>query len=247
MKIARDRLASGFFFLILLLALLPATPVGAAQAVKPGEDVLSIPGEVGRRGGRLVAALRSTPKTLNPVIALDLPSQEVSALLFADLIHINLSSQRTEPALAKSWKVSSDGRRYTLELRHGLSFSDGHPFDADDVVFSFSVYLDEKVHSPQRDLLEVGGKPIQVRKLGPYQVLFELPQPYAAAERLFDSVSILPRHLLERAYQEGKIAQAWNVAVNPSEIAGLGPFRLKRYTPGEQIVLERNPDRKSVV
>src|SRR5437764_14971698 len=99
MKIAIDRLASGFFFLILLSALLPAAPVGAAQAVKSGEDVLSIPGEVGRRGGRLVAALRSTPKTLNPVIALDLPSKEVSALLFADLIHINLSSQRTEPAL----------------------------------------------------------------------------------------------------------------------------------------------------
>src|SRR5262249_40784863 len=85
------------------------------------------------------------------------------------------------------------------------------------------------------------GKPIQVRKLGPYQVAFDLPQPYAAAERMFDSVNILPRHLLERVYDEGTISKAWSTATNPAEIAGLGPFRLKQYTTAEQIVLERNP------
>jgi peptide/nickel transport system substrate-binding protein len=212
-----------------------------AQAVKPGEDVLVRHGEIGKRGGRLVASLRSDPKTLNPVTAVDLPSKELIALLFSDLIHINLDTQRTEGALAKSWKVSAEGKRYTLELRRGISFSDGHPFDADDVLFSFKVYLDEKVHSPQRDLLQVGGKSIQARKLDQYRVVFDLPQPYAAAERLFDSVNILPRHLLERAYEDGTISKAWNPATSPSGIAGLGPFRLKQYIPGQQIVLERNP------
>ena len=212
-----------------------------AQSLTPGEELLVTSGEIGSRGGRLVASVRSDPKTLNPVTAVDLPSKELIALLSADLIHINLSTQRTEPALAKTWKVSSDGRHYTLELRRGVAFSDGRPFDADDVLFSFKVYLDEKVHSPQRDLLLVGGKPISVRKLGPYRVVFDLPEPYAAAERLFDSVSILPRHLLERAYDEGSIAKVWNPTTNPAEIAGLGPFRLKQYVPGQQIVLERNP------
>ncbi len=213
----------------------------AAQAVKPSEDVLVTADESGRRGGRLVASLRSEPKTLNPITAVDLPSKELIALLFSDLIHINLSTQRTEGALAKSWKVSRDGKHYTLELRRGVSFSDGHPFDADDVLFSFKVYLDEKVHSPQRDLLQVGGKSIQVRKLGSYQVVFDLPQPYAAAERLLDSVNILPRHLLEHAYEEGSVSKVWTLATNPAVIAGLGPFRLKQHIPGQQIVLERNP------
>ncbi len=215
--------------------------IPAAQAIKPGEDVLVKPGDIGRYGGRLVASLRSEPKTLNPITAVDLPSKELIALLFSDLIHINLFTQRTEGALAKSWKVSADGKRYTLDLRRGISFSDGHPFDADDVLFSFKVYLDEMVHSPQRDLLQVGGKPIQVRKLGPYRVVFDLPLPYAAAERLFDSVNILPKHLLEHAYEDGTVSKAWNLATNPAEIAGLGPFRLKQHIPGQQIVLERNP------
>ena len=222
----------------LAIAQLPAQP---GKKIQPGEDALVLPGKVGARGGRLVASFRAEPKTLNPVTATDLSSKEVIALLSADLIHINEYTQRTEPALAKSWKVSHDGKTYTLELRRGISFSDGRPFDADDVIFSFKVYLDEKLNSPQRDLLQVGGKPIQVRKLGPYRVLFEFPQPYAAAERLFDSVSILPRHLLQPIYEKGGLAQTWNITTSPSQMAGLGPFRLKQYTPGQQLVLERNP------
>ena len=229
---------------LLVVTLLPVTALGDSpvrQAVRPEEDILVMPGAIGQPGGRLVASLHTDPKTLNPVTVVDLPSKEVIALLSADLIHINLYTQRTEPALAKSWNVSPDGKRYTLEMRKGILFSDGHPFDADDVVFSFKVYLDDKVHSPQRDLLQVGGKPIQVRKLGPYRVVFDLPAPYAAAERLFDSVSILPRHLLQHAYEEGTISKAWGLATPPAEIAGLGPFRFKQYLPGQQIVLERNP------
>ena len=54
-----------------------------------------------------------------------------------DLIHINRFTQDTEAALAKTWQVSSDGLKYTLQLRHGLRFSDGDPVDADDILFSF--------------------------------------------------------------------------------------------------------------
>src|SRR5215472_10656902 len=204
--------------LLLVLCLALAVSALAAQAIKPGEDVLVASGDVGSYGGRLTASLRSDPKTLNPITVVDVPSRQLIALLGADLIHINLSTQHTEDALAKSWQVSADGKHYTLELRRGISFSDGHPFDADDVLFSLKVYLDEKVHSPQRDLLQVGGKPIQVRKLGPYRVVFDLPQPYAAAERLFDSVSILPRHLLERAYNDGSISKVWNPNISSKEM-----------------------------
>ena len=227
--------------LILLFVLGARASAPFPETIKTGEEILIQPMKIGIRGGRLVVGLRSEPKNLNPVTALDLPSQEVIALLSGDLIHTNVLTQQTEPALAKSWKVSPDGRVYTLELRRGIFFSDGHPFNADDVIFSFQVYLDEKIGSPQRDLLKVGGKPIHVRKLSPYRVAFELAQPYAAAERLFDSVSILPRHLLEQAYEKGELAQAWSLSTSPNAIAGLGPFRIKQYTAGQKLVLERNP------
>jgi peptide/nickel transport system substrate-binding protein len=189
----------------------------------------------------LVYGQRNEAKTLNPAIAADSASREVIYRLHADLIHINRYTQKTEPALAKSWTVSPDGRHYTLELRRGVKFSDGHPFDADDVVFSFRVYLDENVHSPQRDLLLLDGKPIGVTKLDAYRVRFDLPGPYAAAERLFDSFAILPRHLLENAWREGKLGESWSLRTPPSQMAGLGPFRFAEYIPGQRIVVERNP------
>src|SRR5262249_21919693 len=146
-----------------------------------------------------------------------------------------------EPGLAKSWEISRDGLQYTLKLRHGLHFSDGHPLDADDVLFSFKVYLDEKVNSPQRDTLMVGDKPITCRRIDAYTLVFQLAQPYASAERLFDSIAILPKHLLEAAYKEGKLSQTWNLGTSPQQVAGLGPFRLKEYVAGQHLTLERNP------
>jgi peptide/nickel transport system substrate-binding protein len=214
---------------------------GCAQSSSSREELLITSNSIGHPGGRLVVSLRSEPRTLNPVTSIDISSREVIAQMSGDLIHINRLSQTTEPALAKSWKVSRDGLQYTVKLRQGLRFSDGYPVDADDVLFSFQVYLDEKVNSPQRDLLMVGDKPITVRRLDTDTLLFQLAQPYAAAERLFDSVTILPRHLLEQAYKDGKLAQAWSLGTLPQQIAGLGPFRLKEYVAGQYLTLERNP------
>src|SRR5579863_10533414 len=225
----------------LLLASVPCIASSVPQPPQRGEELQITDNEIGYYGGALAVGQRSEPKTLNPATAADAPSREVIGRLTTDLIHINRATQQTEPALAKSWTVSKDGRVFTVNLRHGLRFSDGQPFDADDVVFSFQVYLDEKLHSPQRDLLVVAGKPIQVQKVNQYTLRFTLAEPYAAAERIFDSLAMMPRHLLQKSYQEGKFAQAWTLNVPPAEIAGLGPFSLKEYVPGQKIVLERNP------
>jgi peptide/nickel transport system substrate-binding protein len=219
-------------------SLLPAVAISQSGV---NREVLSVPGEIGRAGGRAVVSLRAEPKTLNPLTAMDAPSREVIGTMQADLIHINRATQLTEAALAKSWKVSPNGLQYTLLLRKGLRFSDGQPLDADDVVFTMRVYLDENMHTTQRDLLIVGGKPIIVRKVDAGTVVFQLAKPYGAGERLFDGLHILPRHLLEKPYQEGKLAQTGTLATPANQWAGAGPYRLKEYTPGQKLVVERNP------
>jgi peptide/nickel transport system substrate-binding protein len=215
--------------------------LAAAAWAQSEADFLRSTAETGRYGGRLVVALRAEPTTLNPAATLDHPSRTVLDRLMADLIHVDRRTQATVPALAKSWSVSENGRTYTLELRHGIRFSDGHPFDADDVVFTFQVLLDESVAAPHRALLTVGGEPIAVHKLGSHTVRFELAEPYAVGERLFDSIAILPRHRLEAAYREGRLDEAWSLGTDPAEIVGLGPFRLERYLPGQLLELGRNP------
>jgi len=228
----------------LIVCLLAAISMAAGPAPEPitaAEHIQQVADEIGNYGGRLVIGQRAEPKTVNPVTATDAVSREVIGRCNADLISINRLTQKTEPALAESWQISPDGRSFTLHLRKGIRFSDGHPFDADDVVFSFALYLDEAVGSPQRDLLVIDGKPLTVTKLDQYTVRFTLSRPYAAAERLFDGLAMLPKHLLEKSYKEGKFTQTWSLNTPPAEMAGLGPFRVKQYLAGQRIVLERNP------
>ncbi len=222
--------------LLALLLTLAVSPLLAAE-----EELLVTAGEPGRPGGSLVVALRAEPKTFNPLLAVDNATLTVIRRLMADLVHIDRETQQTAAALAKSWSVSPDGRRYVLELRRGIRFSDGESFDAEDVLFTFRALLDEEVGATHRSLLIVGGEPIKVTKLDSHQVAFELKQPYAVGERLFDSIPILPEHRLAEAYAGGRFAAAWGLGTPPGEIVGLGPFKLEKHVPGERLELVRNP------
>jgi peptide/nickel transport system substrate-binding protein len=221
----------------------PLNPQAETQTVPEaqGPEDLFSPAEVGRPGGRLVVDLRAEPSTFNPVMSKDTPTRTVLRRTIADLIHVDRSTQETVAALASSSTVAEDGRRFELELRRGVQFSDGHPFDADDVLFSFEVYLDQDIASTNRDALIVGGEPIIIRKLDSHRIEVTLSEPYPVGDRLFDSIAMLPRHRLEKAYRAGEFTSAWGLGTPPSELVGLGPFRLRRYVPGERVELERNP------
>ncbi len=223
-----------------VLALALAVPLDE-PAAQPAEELLVTSREPGRPGSRLVVALRSEPKTFNPVLAGDVTSLAVIRRLTADLIHVDRATQRTVPALAKSWTRSPDGRRFEVELRRGVRFSDGEALDAADVLFSLEVYLDPAVASPYRQQLLSGGEPIAVHRLESHTLAFELAEPDAWGERLFNDLAILPEHRLAPAFSEGRLAEVWGLGAAPEEVAGLGPFRLKRYRPGERLELERNP------
>ncbi len=204
-------------------------------------QVLRLETTSGNTGGKLNCSLRAEPKTLNPVFAMDVSSRTVTSIMHADLLHINRKTDVVEPSLARSWEVTRGGQSYTLHLRRGVRFSDGTPFTADDVLFSFQVYLDPEVNAPQRDLLIIDGKPLQVVKVDSLTIRVDLPRPYAAAARLFDGLAMLPSHLLEPVKRSGKLQDAWSIATPAAQIAGLGPFRLKNYLPGQAMILERNP------
>ena len=224
------------------LALAASVGLAASCSDRPADRPATSPDAEPKRGGRLVAAERSEPQTLNPTTAIDRVSRQIVHHLTADLLRINRATQEVEAALAHSWTISDDDLTYRLELRRGVLFSDGEPFDADDVMFSFRIYLDEEVGYPGRDLLLVGGEPIEPVKIDSHTVEFRLAEPAAVGLRLFDSLAILPQHLLQEPYEQGRLGEIWGPAAEPGEIAGLGPFRLREYRSGERLVLERNPN-----
>jgi len=189
----------------------------------------------------VVAVIRAEPRSFNRLARADRPTGLLSMLLHARLVQLNHHTQEIEPALATKWMLDKDGRTYTLTLRQGVLFSDGAPFTADDVVFTFEALYDPKVDSPLASSMQVKGQPIAVRKIDSHTVVLTLPAPYGPGLRLLNALPILPAHKLRDALAKGEFAKAWSTATPPADIVGLGPYVLRSYTPGDRIELARNP------
>ena len=160
----------------------------------------------------------------------------------ADLVHINRATQLTEPALAKSWKISSDGLQYTLVLRQGLKFSDGQPLDADDVLFTFQ-------RVPGRKCARATARSPDYRRKANRR-----PESGCANRRLSTGQNLRSGRKTFRRLGDSAKASCWKnpirkassaqigtLATTANQWAGLGPFRLKEYVAGQRLVLERNP------
>jgi peptide/nickel transport system substrate-binding protein len=193
------------------------------------------------RGGQIVASIRGEPRTFNRYVAADQASEVLSLLLQARLVRINRSTFELEPWLAEKWESSPDGRTHTIHLRPGLTWSDGMPLTAEDVLFSLRAVYDPKVESVLADSLSAGGQPLRAASPDPQTVVFTYPAPSGQGVRLLDGLPILPKHTLEAALAAGTFASAYNTSTPPAEVVGAGPFVLREYQPGQRVVMDRNP------
>jgi ABC-type oligopeptide transport system substrate-binding subunit len=78
----------------------------------------------------------ATAASLDPAVQADAGSAQVVAQLFESLTDVD-SNQHVQPALAGSWDTQNNGKRVVFHLRSGLTFSDGSPLTATDVVKSW--------------------------------------------------------------------------------------------------------------
>lgn len=195
----------------------------------------------GIRGGNLVLPVTSDPSNFNRMMTSGLANASITERLSAGLVQINRSTLQLEPSLATKWEPDKSGRIYTIHLRRGVRFSDGSPFTADDVLFTFQVLADPKTENSMSGLVQIDGAFPSISKLDDYTVKLTFQRPVGMGLRMLDTIPMLPRGRLLKAYQEGRFGSAWGPTVNPAEVVGLGPFRLKEYQRGIRIVLERNP------
>jgi peptide/nickel transport system substrate-binding protein len=192
------------------------------------------------RGGMLIASIRSEPRTFNRYVDNSAAADATTALTQAKLVRINRKTEELEPWLAERWTTSPDGRTFTLTLRPGVTFSDGAPFTSADVLFSFAAVYDPKLQSNLSSGLRVQGKPLQVTAPDPATVVITLPAAFTPGLRLLDNLPIVPKHQLEPALKAGTFADAWGVTNGPGHMAGLGPFVVSEYVPGQRVTLTRN-------
>ena len=111
----------------MLAAAVAVAAAGACTSPAPG----------GPSADRLVVARPTDAVSLDPARTADIESLEVAEQVYGRLVRFSAGRLEPEPDLATSWKVSADGTIWTFQLREGVRFHDGTPFDADAVVFSF--------------------------------------------------------------------------------------------------------------
>lgn len=168
--------------------------------------------------------LHGEPKTFNPVLVDDEASENIRYLTGGVLIRVNRQTQALEPGLAESWKVSSDGRQITFQLRKGIFFSDGSRFSSEDVAYTMRLLMDPQTHSATGDAFRSGSGAVVVKTPSPYVAVVTFPAPVAGMERLFDQVAILS-------------------AKSPKkEQSVLGPYYVSEYKAGSYVLLRRNPN-----
>ncbi|EIP99381.1 ABC-type dipeptide transport system, periplasmic component [Opitutaceae bacterium TAV1] len=203
--------------------------------------------------------------TLNPLISEDQSSSSAIGLFLESLVRVDTTTGEIIPNLALSWDISDDGLRYTFHLRHGVAWSDGKPFTADDVVFTWETfYVKETDPSTGQPVLDketgrprlrfpsrpayfhlVEGEEVRVEKIDDHTVRFTTPTVYAPFLLFGGGQSILPRHILKPFADDGTLLDQWsiNTAINhPAQLVGTGAFILDSYRPGERIVFRRNPN-----
>jgi peptide/nickel transport system substrate-binding protein len=185
-------------------------------------------------GDTLIEASIGNVSSLIPNITSDQASRDVGSFMYNGLVTLGRDLE-IKPELATSWAFSKDCLTLDFKLHEGVRWHDGAPFTAEDVVFTWATTMNPKTPSPYRsDYQDVE----RVEALDPLTVRVTYRRPYAKA-LLSWSVSMLPRHLLERYVEEGKLKEApqnWTAPV------GTGPYRFKEMKSGEKVVVVANPD-----
>ncbi|MEM7694666.1 MAG: ABC transporter substrate-binding protein [Pseudomonadota bacterium] len=177
----------------------------------------------------LTVGLASEATSIDPHFHNLTPNSQISKQIFDNLINQG-SRQELLPGLATEWGPIDD-LTWEFKLREGVTFHDGSPFTADDVVCTFE-RVPNVPNSPSSFELYTKGK--TVTKVDDYTIHISTEAPYPLMANDVSTISIISDEVGCGATTE---------QFNQGEAAfGTGPWKFVEYVPGDRIVLEANPD-----
>lgn len=223
--------------LLLLLALVAcgpqAAPTAAPTSPPPEAPEVAEPGE----GGTIIVGLQAEPTTLDSAQISDYNSHRAAYGMYDHLLRFKDESTAVEPGLVESWEISDDGLVYTLHLRKGVKFHDGTDFNAEAVKFNIERQIDP--NHPYHDTGEfpyaefTWGMVDKIEVADEYTVNMTLKEIFAP---FLNHLAMHPAAMVSPAAIE---KHGRDISIQP---VGTGPFKFASWTPGVEVVLEKNPD-----
>jgi peptide/nickel transport system substrate-binding protein len=180
------------------------------------------------------------PTILNPHLSTGFKDGEASRISLEPLASFDGQGQLIPFLAAKiptmaNGGLSSDGKSVTWQLKKGIKWSDGKPFTAEDVVFTYQFITNPKVGSTSSGSYEAI-KTVEALDPQTVKVTFKSANPAWFIPFFGSDGMILPRHLFVD-FQGEKARQA------PANLlpVGTGPYRVVLFKPGDTVVYEANP------
>ena len=218
----REKLA-GIIFIAALFVSIFTTPYASGTvfaASKPSQFIYGIDGDPGN--------------SVNVITTGDRYGLMEIKVLYSPLYMYN-GAGKVVYFLAESMTPAPDYLSYTAKLRKNVKWSDGRPFTADDVIFTYEQMLKESNGGWARSQLIFDGQPVKVAKVDAYTVKFTLPKVSIPALELLGNIFIMPKHIYEG---EGNIE---NSPKNAAPV-GTGPYKLQEYKAGQYVKFVKNGD-----
>ncbi len=183
-------------------------------------------------GGTYIEGIAGTPNIVNPLFNQFNPvDRDLSALIFNGLTRADERGV-IKPDLARNWEISPDGLIYTFTLRSDITWSDGAPFSAADVVYTIQT-IQSSDYPGLTDIASLW-RTVAVTEINPTTVRMQLSEPFAPFLD-YTTIGILPSHLL----QDVSAADLPTAQFSRQPI-GTGPFVLDELT-SEHATLSPNP------
>jgi len=182
-----------------------------------------------KSGGTLTVALASNPDGLDPGKIGTHVAEEVTNQMYAELVSQSPSGKYV-PWLATSWSSNANASVWTLNLRHGVKFQDGTPFNAAAVCFNFDRAVSASEESEGAGILLAPMKSCTTN--GDYQVTVTFSQGYEPF------LNALTTPLLGMVSPTAAKAQGSNFNLDPVD-GGSGPFEFVKWIQNDQIQLKR--------
>jgi peptide/nickel transport system substrate-binding protein len=210
-----------------VVATLIVAACSASQPAAPGAQAQGAP----VAGGTVTIPIVADP-TLNPWS----PNAFVESLFVNRVLFDGLTKPGKDlapaPDLAASWTTSADGLSWTFKLREGVKWSDGKPFTADDVAFTFNdIVLKPDLGAQNRGNFSAV---TSVTAVDPTTVRFDLSRKFSAlTSYLAYNSGIVPKHVLSA---DPLKTNSFNKGIPVST----GPFKVEKYTSGQSVSLVRN-------
>ncbi|WP_297430897.1 peptide-binding protein [Sulfurimonas sp.] len=173
----------------------------------------------------LQLATSSNPARLNPLLATDSSSSEITGFIFNGLVKYDKDSKEIIGDLAKEFYFKNP-TTLIFKLRKNVKWQDGKDFTADDVLFTYKILTSDKVASPY----SAGFRFVKdVKVLDKYTLEVDYKEPYFKALETW-MMGILPRHILKN--EKNLMTSSFN-----THPIGTGPYKLTQLELSKNIEL----------